>query len=306
MCNWAELFYKSLRSQALLACAMEIRGQEGFKMIFFNKKQNRERVIIKTREEIEAMRPACRLAAQTLEEAAKLVKPGVDTLSIDDFIHDYTISHGAIPAPLNYRGYPKSSCISVNEVICHGIPSKTKILHDGDIVNIDITSILNGFHGDVSATFYVGTPSPEAVDLVETTRRCLELGIAEVRPGAHLGDIGAVIQEFAEGRGFSVVRDFVGHGIGRGFHEPPSVEHYGTRHTKLKLEEGMVFTIEPMINAGGFLLRILSDRWTAVTLDDKWSAQFEHTIAVTADGCEILTAFSAPLANSQTPDSFKF
>ncbi len=275
-------------------------------MIFFSKKQNANRVIIKTPEEIEAMRPACRLAAQTLEEAGKRVKPGADTLSIDAFVHEYTIAHGAVPAPLNYKGYPNSCCISVNEVICHGIPSKTKILHEGDIVNIDITSILNGFHGDVSATFYVGAPSAEAADLVETTRRCLDIGIAQVRPGAQLGDIGAAIQEFAEGRGFSVVRDFVGHGIGRGFHEPPTVEHYGTRHTKMRLEEGMVFTIEPMINAGGFLLRILSDGWTAVTLDDKWSAQFEHTIAVTKTGCEVLTKFAAPLANSQTPPGFRF
>ena len=275
-------------------------------MVFFSKKQKANQVIIKTAEDIEAMRPACRLAAQTLEEAAKLVKPGVDTLSIDEFVHAYTLDHGAVPAPLNYRGYPKSCCISVNEVVCHGIPSRTKILRDGDIVNIDITSILNGFHGDVSATFYVGTPSAKAVDLVETTRRCLELGIAQVRPGAHLGDIGAEIQAFAEGRGFSVVRDFVGHGIGRGFHEPPTVEHYGTRNTKLRLEEGMVFTIEPMINAGGFLLRVLSDGWTAVTLDDKGSAQFEHTIVVTKDGCEVLTKFSAPLANSQTPEGFSF
>ena len=160
-------------------------------------------IIIKSREDIAAMRKACRLAAQTLEEAAKLIKPGENTLAIDEFVHNYTIKHHAIPAPLNYNGFPKSCCTSINEVVCHGIPSKHQILKDGDIINIDITSILDGWHGDVSATFYVGTPSPETVNLVETTRRCLEIGIAEVRPDARLGDIGAAIQEFAEGRGLA-------------------------------------------------------------------------------------------------------
>lgn len=263
-------------------------------------------IIIKSKEEIEYMRRAGRLAAQTLEEAAKMVKPGENTLAINDFVHDYTIRHHAIPAPLHYCGYPKSCCISINEVICHGIPSKNTILKDGDIVNIDITSILDGWHGDVSATFYVGTPSPEAVNLVETTRRCLDIGIEQVRPGARLGDIGAAIQSFAEGRGFSVVRDYVGHGIGRGFHEEPQVAHYGRAHHGTRLIEGMTFTIEPMINAGTWRLKILDDDWTSVTLDKKWSAQFEHTLAVTSDGCEILTKFSAPLQNSITPANFKF
>ena len=263
-------------------------------------------IVLKSREEIEAMRHACRLAAQTLEEAAKMVKPGENTLAINDFVHEYTIKHHAIPAPLHYCGYPKSCCISINDVICHGIPSKNAVLRDGDIVNIDITSILDGWHGDVSATFYVGTPSPEAVNLVETTRRCLEIGIAEVRPEARLGDIGAAIQTFAEGRGFSVVRDYVGHGVGRKFHEEPQVAHYGKRHKGLRLLEGMTFTIEPMINAGDWRMRILDDNWTSVTLDHKWSAQFEHTLAVTENGCEILTAFSGPLAKSVTPEHFKF
>ena len=270
----------------------------------FSRRQ--EQVIIKSPAEIEAMRPACRLAAQTLEEVAKLIHPGQNTLAIDEFVHDYTLKHHAIPAPLHYNGFPKSCCTSVNEVICHGIPSKNKILQDGDIINVDITSILNGWHGDVSATFYVGTPSAQTIDLVETTRRCLEIGLSLVRPGARLGDIGAGIQEFAEGRGFSVVRDFIGHGIGRGFHEAPEVKHTGRRNTGLRLQPGMVFTIEPMINAGDYLLRILSDDWTAVTLDGKWSAQFEHTLVVTETGCEVLTAFSGPLANSVTPAGFKF
>ena len=263
------------------------------------------KIIIKSREDIAAMRKACRLAAQTLEEAAKLVKPGENTLAIDTFVHDYTIKHHAIPAPLHYHGYPKSCCISINEVVCHGIPSKSTILKDGDIVNIDITSILDGWHGDVSATFYVGKPSKEAINLVETTRKCLEIGIAEVRPDARLGDIGAAIQEFAEGRGFSVVRDYVGHGIGREFHENLQVAHYGRRGHGLRLREGMTFTIEPMINAGDWRLRILDDDWTAVTLDKKWSAQFEHTLVVTENGCEVLAAFSAPLANSVRPAGFK-
>ena len=263
-------------------------------------------IIIKSHEDIVAMRKACRLAAQTLEEAAKLVKPGENTLAIDEFVHNYTIKHHAIPAPLNYNGFPKSCCTSINEVVCHGIPSKHQILKDGDIINIDITSILDGWHGDVSATFYVGTPSPETVNLVETTRRCLEIGIAEVKPDARLGDIGAAIQEFAEGRGFSVVRDYVGHGIGRQFHENLQVEHRGKRGRGLRLREGMTFTIEPMINAGDWRLKILDDGWTSVTLDKKWSAQFEHTIVVTKDGCEVMTAFSGPLANSITPAGFKF
>lgn len=263
-------------------------------------------IIIKSHAEIDAMRRACRLAAQTLEEAAKLVKPGENTLAIDDFVHDYTIKHHAIPAPLNYQGYPKSCCISINEVICHGIPNKKTVLKDGDIVNIDITSILDGWHGDCSATFYVGTPSPEAVNLVETTRRCLEIGIEQVRPGARLGDIGGSIQEFAEGRGFSVVRDYVGHGIGREFHENLQIAHYGRKGHGLRLVEGMTFTIEPMINQGTWRMRILDDGWTSVTLDKKWSAQFEHTLVVTKDGCEILTKFSGPLANSVTPADFKF
>lgn len=263
-------------------------------------------IILKSKEEIEVMRRACRLAADTLEKAGKLVKPGENTLAIDDFIYDYTVKHHAIPADLNYHGYPKSSCISINEVVCHGIPNKKTILKDGDIVNIDITSILDGWHGDVSATFYVGTPSKEAINLVETTRRCLDIGISQVRPDARMGDIGAAIQEFAEGRGFSVVRDYVGHGIGRQFHEDLQVPHYGRRGRGVRLREGMTFTIEPMINAGDWRLRILNDGWTSVTIDKKWSAQFEHTLVVTHDGCEVLTAFSGPLENSITPAGFKF
>ncbi len=255
-------------------------------------------VVIKSPAELEGMRRACRLAAETLEEAAKLVAPGIATEDINAFVHEYTVRRGARPAPLNYRGFPKSVCTSINEVICHGIPSSRK-LKPGDIINIDITSVLEDWHGDVSATFYVGRPSDAARALVETTRECLALGVAEVRPGARLGDIGAAIQRHAEGRGFSVVRDYVGHGIGKGFHEGPQVPHFGKRGRGLRLAEGMTFTIEPMINQGVWQMKILSDGWTSITLDGKLSAQFEHTIAVTGDGVEILTAFQAPLVNSE-------
>jgi len=253
-------------------------------------------VVIKSSADLDGLRRACRLAAATLEEAGRLVAPGVATDDINAFVHSYTLEHGAKPAPLHYRGYPKSVCTSINEVICHGIPSARR-LKDGDIVNIDVTSILDGWHGDVSATFYVGKPSAAARALVETTRECLVLGIAEVRPGKRLGDVGAAIQACAEGRGFSVVRDYVGHGIGRGFHEGPQVPHFGKRGRGMRFAQGMTFTIEPMINQGVWQMRILDDGWTAVTVDGKLSAQFEHTIAVTADGAEVLTAFFGPLAS---------
>jgi len=255
-------------------------------------------IVIKSAADLEGMRRACRLAAETLEEAAKLVAPGVTTNDINAFVHEYTVKRGARPAPLNYRGYPKSVCTSINEVVCHGIPSARK-LSNGDIINIDITSVLDGWHGDVSATFYVGEPSAVARSLVETTRECLALGIAEVRPKVRLGDIGAVIQHHAESRGFSVVRDYVGHGIGKGFHEGPQVAHFGKRGHGVRLAKGMTFTIEPMINQGVWQLHLLDDDWTAVTNDGKLSAQFEHTVAVTEDGVEILTAFKAPLVNSE-------
>ena len=220
------------------------------------------------------------------------------TDEIDRFVHEYTVARGAVPAPLNYRGFPKSVCTSINEVICHGIPG-SRVLQSGDIVNVDVTSILDGWHGDVSATFYIGEPRPAARRLVEVARECLARAIAEVRPGARLGDIGAAIQEHAEAHGCSVVRDFVGHGIGRAFHEPPQVSHVGTRGRGLRLSEGMTFTIEPMINEGVWQMRVLADGWTAVTADGKLSAQFEHTVAVTADGVEVLTAFAAPLVGSE-------
>lgn len=253
---------------------------------------------IKSSAEIDAMRPACKLAAETLVATAKILKPGITTDDINTFVHKYTIERGATPAPLNYRGYPKSVCTSINEVVCHGIPGKQQ-LKSGDIINVDITSILNGWHGDVSATFYIGEVSPKAKALVQATKKCLDIGIQVVRPGTRLGDIGHAIQSYAEAQGFSVVRDFVGHGIGRMFHEPPQVSHFGAPGRGQRLTEGMVFTIEPMINEGDWRLHTLKDGWTAVTNDKKLSAQFEHTIAVTADGVEILTAFLEPLVGSE-------
>jgi len=248
-----------------------------------------ETIVILSQREIEKMRRAGSLAAKLLQHLEPLVKPGVSTLQLNDEAERWTQKHGAKSAPLGYKGYPKSICTSVNEVICHGIPNAKQILKDGDIINIDVTPIVEGYHGDTSKTFLVGNPSPTAQKLVEVTEECLRLGIAEVKPGAKIGDIGAAIQEYAESFGFSVVRDFVGHGISNIFHTAPDVPHYGIRGRGKKLRAGMVFTIEPMINEGTHEAQMLADGWTAVTSDRLLSAQFEHTIAVTEDGVEILT-----------------
>ncbi len=261
-------------------------------------------VTIKSAKEIEGMRIACRLAAETLSAVGKIIKPGISTEDIDAFVVADTKAKGAIAAPLGYKGsgnvpFPKSVCTSINEVICHGIPSKGVILQDGDIINVDITHIVDGFHGDNSATFYVGTPSDEAIHVTEVARRSLELGIAEVKPGARIGDIGAAIQEFAEGQNLSVVRQFTGHGIGRKFHEPPAILHFGERNKGRRIKAGMIFTIEPMINVGEWHAEILPDQWTAVTTDRKLSAQFEHTLLVTEDGVEVLTKRDGVLENSE-------
>jgi methionyl aminopeptidase len=228
----------------------------------------------------------------------ELIRPGLTTEEIDRFVHEDTLRQGARPAPLHYHGYPKSVCTSVNEVVCHGIPGDRK-LEPGDIINVDVTSILGGWYGDTSATFYVGEPSAEAQHVTEVSRRCLDLGIAEVRDGARVGDIGAAIQQFAESEGCSVVRVFVGHGIGRGFHEAPQVPHYGMRGTGTRLRAGMVFTIEPMINLGHHDVEIMEDGWTALTRDRSLSAQFEHTVVVTRQGCEVLTRRPRPLKHSE-------
>jgi methionyl aminopeptidase len=250
---------------------------------------NNETITILSSREIEKMRAAGRLAAQLLEHLAPMVQPGVSTLEINDEAERWTKAHHAVSAPLGYHNFPKSICTSVNEVICHGIPNAKQILKDGDIINIDVTPILDGFHGDISKTFFVGTPSPVAKKLVEVTEECLRRGIAAVSPNGRIGDIGAAIQEYAESQGFSVVRDFVGHGINRVFHTPPQIPHYGTRGTGKRLRPGMVFTIEPMINEGTYEAKVLKDGWTAITKDKKLSAQFEHTIAVTREGADILT-----------------
>ncbi len=249
-----------------------------------------EKVTIKTPREVEGMRAACRLAAKTLREASKLVKPGITTEDINEFVHAYTIKANAIPAPLNYRGFPKSVCTSINEVVCHGIPSRKEVLKDGDIINIDVTTIVDGFHGDTSRTFFVGTPSIEAKKLVEVTEECLRRGIAVVKNGARVRDIGGAIQDYAEGFGYGVVREYVGHGIGTIFHEAPQIPHYRSKGENPRLRSGMTFTIEPMINLGGYETELdETDGWTVRTADRKLSAQFEHTILVTDAGCEVLT-----------------
>lgn len=246
-------------------------------------------IAIHSVEDFIGMRKAGKLAAQVLDFITPHVQGGVSTLALNDLCHDFIIEHNAIPAPLNYKGFPKSICTSINHVICHGIPSATQILQEGDILNIDVTVILDGWHGDTSRMFKIGKISKRAALLVDTTYQCLMRAIDVVRPGARLGDIGHVIQTIAENKGFSVVRDFCGHGIGRTFHSEPSVVHFGQKGTGQLLEEGMFFTIEPMINAGKWEMRILQDDWTAVTKDQSLSAQWEHTIAVTADGAEIFT-----------------
>jgi len=248
-----------------------------------------ETIVLLSQRELAKMRQAGRLAALLLQHLEPMVKPGVSTLELNDEAERWTQERGAKSAPLGYHGFPKSICTSVNEVICHGIPNAKQILQDGDIINIDVTPILDGYYGDTSKTFFVGTPSPTAKKLVEVTKECLARGIAEVKPNARIGDIGAAIQEYAEAQGFSVVRDFVGHGISNIFHTAPQVPHYGTRGKGKRLRAGMVFTIEPMINEGTWEAEVQSDKWTALTRDRKLSAQFEHTIAVTDDGVEILT-----------------
>ncbi|HXF07129.1 MAG TPA: type I methionyl aminopeptidase [Candidatus Acidoferrales bacterium] len=246
-------------------------------------------VNLKTPEEQEKMRVAGRLAAQVLEMIEPYVRPGVTTERLDRICHDYIVGEQqAIPAPLDYNGFPRSICTSVNHVVCHGIPGP-KVLKSGDIVNIDITVIKDGFHGDTSAMFLVGETSVLAQRLARVTREALFIGINMVRPGVRLGDLGAAIQTYVEREGFSVVREYCGHGIGRQFHEDPQVLHYGTPGTGLVLEPGMCFTIEPMVNAGKRHVKLLPDGWTVVTKDHSLSAQWEHTLLVTETGHEILT-----------------
>lgn len=246
-------------------------------------------VNIKTPEEITKMRVAGRLAGQVLTMITPHVRAGITTDALNQLCHDYIVNDlQAIPAPLHYKGFPKSVCISINHVICHGIPGEKK-LKDGDIVNIDVTVIKDGYHGDTSKMFLIGKPSILGQRLVKTTQECMYLGIQQVKPGAHLGDIGAAIQQHAEAQRFSVVREYCGHGIGKIFHDEPSVLHYGAPGTGIVLQAGMTFTIEPMINAGKRFCKLLPDGWTVVTKDHSLSAQWEHTILVTETGYEMLT-----------------
>ena len=248
------------------------------------------RIRIKQAADIESIKRAGRLALDTLDMVESEIRPGIATDDINTLVHEFTLKNGAVSAPLNYRGFPKSVCVSVNEVICHGIPGK-RILNEGDIVNVDVTPILNGYYADANKTFFVGTPGPDAKKIVHVAQKSLLKGISMVKPGNTIGDIGWAIQKYAEKRGCSVVREFVGHGVGFEFHEPPQVPHYGIRGEGIRLIPGMVFTIEPMINLGNKALVILDDNWTAVTKDGSLSAQFEQTILVTDHGFESLTPY---------------
>ncbi|CAB1274897.1 methionine aminopeptidase [Candidatus Nitrosacidococcus tergens] len=246
-------------------------------------------VTIKTPEEIEKMRIAGHLAADVLYMIRPYIVPGITTEELNNICHEYiTNTQQAIPAPLNYHGFPRSICTSVNYVVCHGIPNK-KQLKKGDIINVDVTVIKDGYHGDTSKMFFVGEPSTIAKRITQISYECMCIGIEMIKPGVYLGDIGYAIQTHAENNNYSIVREFCGHGIGRFFHEDPQVLHYGTPGTQLRLEEGMIFTIEPMVNVGKRHVKILSDNWTVVTKDHSLSAQWEHTVLVTRDGFEVLT-----------------
>jgi len=239
-------------------------------------------------ESFEQMKIAGSLASETLDEVTSFVKPGVTTRDLDKICYEFIKDNGGYSAPLYYRGYPKSCCTSINHVVCHGIPSE-KFLKEGDIINIDVTAIVNGWHGDTSRMFFVGDVSVKSKNLVSATYNSMMKAISIIKNGVHLGDIGQTIQDYVEKKGFSVVRDFCGHGIGKIFHEPPNILHYGKKGDGVKLETGMIFTVEPMINEGSYNTKLLKDGWTAVTKDKSLSAQFEHTIGVTNDGCEIFT-----------------
>ena len=257
-----------------------------------NKNETRRKVnnvVLYESAAFEGMRRAGKLAAETLDFITPYVEPSISTEELNKLCHDFIVGNGAIPAPLGYRGFPKSICTSVNHVVCHGIPDEKKRLEKGDIVNIDITVILDGWYGDTSRMYFAGDIGVKARKLVDVTYEAMMRGIEVVRPGARLGDIGAAIQTYAESHRFSVVRDFCGHGLGRTFHAAPNVLHYGKAGEGLILHEGMFFTVEPMINAGGYEVKILQDGWTAVTKDKSLSAQFEHSVGVTATGYEIFT-----------------
>lgn len=269
-------------------CCLDLGGVEpiNLKKLYTQKYKIR----FKKEKDIEGIKRAGRLVIDTLNLVEAEIRPGITTDDINTLVHEFTIQNNAIPATLNYKSYPKSVCVSVNEVICHGIPRK-RVLKEGDIVNVDVTPILNGYYADASKTFFVGTPGSEAKKIVRVARESLRRGMSMVRPENTIGDIGWAIQKYAEGEGCSVVREFVGHGVGFEFHEPPQVPHFGKKGEGIDLVPGMVLTIEPMINLGQRYLTVLEDKWTAVTKDGSLSAQFEQTILVTANGFESLTPF---------------
>lgn len=246
------------------------------------------REMIKTPEQIEGIRQSCQLSKSILDNLEEIIRPGITTEEIDRYVHEYTLSHGAYPASLHYKGYPRSVCTSINEVICHGIPD-TRQLKDGDIVNVDVTCILNGYYGDTSRMFLIGDPSPQAQELVKVARECLYLGIEQVKPFHRIGHIAYAIEQHANKYAFSVVQDFGGHGVGIQFHEEPFVQHFGSQEDGMVLVPNMVFTIEPMINAGSYKTKILADGWTTITVDGSLSAQWEHTVRVTDTGVEVLS-----------------
>ena len=246
------------------------------------------RSIIKTEEQIAGIRRACQLSREILDGLEDVISPGITTETINTWVHEYTIAHGAYPAPLHYNSYPKSVCTSINEVICHGIPEE-RVLVDGDVLNVDVTCILNGYYGDASRMYLIGDPSSQARELVRVARECMYLGIEQVRPFNRVGDIGYTIEQHARKHGYSVVQDFGGHGVGVEFHEEPFVQHYGEKDSGMVLIPNMVFTIEPMINMGTYKCRVLEDNWTAITADGSLSAQWEHTVRVTENGVEILS-----------------
>ncbi len=258
------------------------------------RKRRRNQPVILQPHEVEKMRTVGRFAASLLDRVAKMIEPGLTTEDIDRFVHEETTKRGAISAPLGYPAgsahpFPKHCCTSVNHVVCHGIPSPNHVLREGDIINVDVTPIIDGFHGDTSRTFIVGDADPEVRRLVDDTFESMRIGIAQVKPGGHVGDIGAAIQKFAEGRGHSVVRQFAGHGIGQIFHGAPTISHVGRFGDGEAFVPGMTFTVEPMINMGDWRCQILQDHWTVVTVDHSLSAQFEHTVTVTETGVDVLT-----------------
>ncbi len=268
-------------------CCMNVEKDN---MNLKQKYKDRYNIILKEPHQVEGIKKSGKLLLSILDKVEKMIKPGITTDMINALVHEEHVRAGAIPAPLNYRGFPKSVCTSINEVICHGIPSD-RVLNEGDIINVDVTPILNNYYADASKTFFVGTPTEDGRKIVGIAREALKRGINEVKPGATLGDIGFAIQDYSESLGCSVVREFIGHGVGIEFHEQPQVLHYGVRGQGIKLVPGMVFTIEPMVNLGGRELHVLDDNWTAVTNDKSLSAQFEQTILVTETGFESLTPF---------------